>query len=214
MEMDEPDALELLLSEPPPMRNWAAIYARLQRSLWYSAAQGARRTGVRDPEAIQEAALQAFREFMKLDFDEVVAPGALARRIAYLRGIDQGKATRRRWRQVASTETISERHLRAVPDQPDGVHAGADEEIVSAEELREREQTYWRAKKCLGRLTDRQRHVIKEHVMRCRALSDVGHDLGISHTAVRKLREKALPLLLKCLEEHDPRHSDSGGEAI
>jgi RNA polymerase sigma factor (sigma-70 family) len=209
--MEEPDALERLLGEPPPKRNWAAIYASLQRSLWYAAAQGARRTGVRDPEAIEEAVLQAFMEFMKLDFEEVVTPGALARRIAYLRGIDQGKATRRRWKQIAAVESISERHLRAIPDQPDGVYAGADEEVLSAEELTQREQTYGRIKKCLGRLTDRQRHVMKEHVMKCRALSDVGQDLGISHTAVRKLREKALPLLLKCVEEHDQRHSGGGG---
>jgi RNA polymerase sigma factor (sigma-70 family) len=210
--MDEPDALERLLGEQPSRRNWAAIYARLQRSLWYAAAQGARRTGVRDPEAIEEAVLQAFMEFMKVDFEEVVAPRALARRIAYVRGIDQGKATRRRWDRLVSVESISERHLRAVPDQPEGVHGGADEEFISVEELIERERIYWRIKKCLGRLNDRQRHVIKEHVMKCRALSDVGQDLGISHTAVRKLRERALPLLLRCLEEHEQHRPNEGGD--
>ena len=211
--MSEPDDLERLLSETPPSEGTlAAIYERLKTSLWEAAAQGARTTGVRDRDAIGEAVLQAFTEFMKQDFDEVDNPRALARRIAYRRGIDQGRATRRRWADVVPIETVSERHLRALPGQPDGIEPSAEDMFLADEELEERERTNWRIRKCLGRLTDRERHVIKEHVMGGRALSDVGGDLGISHTAVRNIREKALPLLQACLEEHEQGDFDGGGE--
>lgn len=209
--MTEPDDLELLLSEPPSKRNWAAIYKLLRVSVWEAAAQGARTTGVRDSEAIGEAVLNAFREFMKQDFAEVDKPRALARRIAYLRGIDRGRAMRKQWAEVAPVEEVSERHLRAVPEQPDGLSESAEESFLSDEELEERERTHWQAKKCLGRLEERERYVIKEHVMGGRTLSDVGEDLKISHTTVRNIRERALPLLRACMEEHLRTDSDGGG---
>jgi hypothetical protein len=76
--------------------DWRRVYEELKTPLWYAAARGARRVGVRDRQAIAEAVQQAFTEFMGLDLAKVTSPDSIARTIAYRRGLDRGIAARRR----------------------------------------------------------------------------------------------------------------------
>src|SRR5256885_7091210 len=57
-------SLESLLADGQGDVNWPAIYQCLKTPLWYAAARGARRAGVRDREAIAEAGQQAVGEIM------------------------------------------------------------------------------------------------------------------------------------------------------
>ena len=180
--------------------NWPEVYECLKTPLWYAAARGARQVGVRDREAVAEAVQQAFTEFMALDFAKVASPESLARRIAYRRGLDRGLAARRRWNREAAMEALPTDLLRAEPGQRPGYAESAEEEFFSLEELRRQEERWRRARDCLERLTGRQRRVVHEAVLQGRTLTEIGTDLGISHTAVRKHREKGLEALRRCVE--------------
>jgi RNA polymerase sigma factor (sigma-70 family) len=197
--------LESLLSNVAAgSTNWPEVYECLRTPLWYAAARGARRVGVRDRDAIAEAVQQAFTEFMALDFATVASPDSIARTIAYRRGLDRGIATRRRWKREAAMETLPSDLLRAEPGQSPGYAESAEEEFFSVEDLRRQEERWRRARDCLQRLTGRQRVVVRESVMKGRTLTDIGNELGISHTAVRKHRQKGLEALRQCVEREQP----------
>jgi RNA polymerase sigma factor (sigma-70 family) len=198
--------LESLLSNVAAgSTNWPEVYECLRTPLWYAAARGARRVGVRDRDAIAEAVQQAFTEFMALDFAKVASPDSIARTIAYRRGLDRGIAARRRWKKEAAMETLPADLLRAEPGQPPGYTESAEEEFFSVEELRRQEERWRRASDCLQQLTGRQRRVVNESVMKGRTLTEIGNELGISHTAVRKHRQKGLEALRQCVEREQPR---------
>lgn len=193
--------LERLLSDVATgSTNWLEVYECLKTPLWYAAARGARQVGVRDREAIAEAVQQAFTEFMALDFTKIASPEAIARTIAYRRGLDRGIAARRRWNREAAMEALPADRLRAEPGQPPGYVESAEEAFFSVEDLRRQEERWRRARECLETLTGRQRRVVHEAVMKGRTLTEVGADLGISHTAVRKHRQKGLEALRRCVE--------------
>jgi RNA polymerase sigma factor (sigma-70 family) len=180
--------------------NWSEVYECLKTPLWYAAARGARQVGVRDRDAIAEAVQQAFTEFMDLDFAKVMSPDSIARKIAYRRGLDRGIAARRRWTRETAMEALPADLLRAEPGQAPGYAESAEEEFFSVEELRRQEERWRRARECLDALTGRQRRVVHESVMKARTLTEIGNDLGISHTAVRKHRQKGLEALRRCVE--------------
>ena len=204
-------SLESLLSNVATgSTNWPEVYECLKTPLWYAAARGARQVGVRDREAIAEAVQQAFTEFMALDFSTVTSPDSIARKIAYRRGLDRGIAARRRWNREAAMEALPADLLRAEPGQPPGYAESAEEEFFSVEELRRQEERWQRARECLQSLTGRQRRVVHEAVMKGRTLTEIGNDLGISHTAVRKHRQKGLEALRRCVE----REQSGGGSAL
>jgi RNA polymerase sigma factor (sigma-70 family) len=203
--------LESLLSDAQGGTNWPAIYQCLKTPLWYAAAQGTRRAGVRDRDAVAEAVQQAFREFMELDFAKVDSPERMARTIAYRRGLDRGIAARARWNREAAMEVIPADRLRAEPGQPPGYAESAEEAYFSVEELGRREERWRRALRCLKTLSDRQHRVIRDNVMQGRTLTEIGDDLGISHTAVRKHREKGLELLRRCIARE---HPEGGSAAV
>jgi DNA-directed RNA polymerase specialized sigma24 family protein len=211
-------SLEALLADGQGDTNWPAIYQCLKTPLWYAAARGARRAGVRDREAIAEAVQQAFGEFMNLDFTKVEAPERIARTIAYRRGLDRGIAARQRWNREAAMEVLPADRLRAEPGQPPGYTASAEEAFFSVEELGRQEGLWERALRCLESLGARQRMVVRENVMKGRTLTDIGGELGISHTAVRKHREKGLELLRRCVGREQPspsiRTPRSGGDPV
>ena len=200
--------LESLLSNVATgSTNWPEVYECLKTPLWYAAARGARQVGVRDREAIGEAVQQAFTEFMALDFARVTSPDSIARTIAYRRGLDRGIAARRRWTKETAMESLPADLLRAEPGQAPGYAESAEEEFFSVEELRRQEERWRRARECLDALTGRQRRVVHETVMKGRTLTDLGNELGISHTAVRKHRQKGLEALRRCVE----REQSGGG---
>lgn len=211
-------SLETLLADGQGDVNWPAIYQCLKTPLWYAAARGVRRAGVRDREAIAEAVQQAFGEFMNLDFEKVDAPEGIARTIAYRRGLDRGIAARQRWNKEAAMEVLPADRLRADPGQAPGYAASAEEAFFSVEELGRQEGLWQRALRCLESLGARQRLVIHENVMKGRTLTEIGGDLGISHTAVRKHREKGLELLRRCVGREQPSSSNrtprSGGDPV
>ena len=180
--------------------NWPEVYECLKTPLWYAAARGARQVGVLDREAVAEAVQQAFTEFMALDFAKVTSPDSIARKIAYRRGLDRGIATRRRWKREAAMEALPPDLLRAEPGQPPGYAESAEDAFFSVDELRRQEERWRRARECLQSLTGRQRRVVHEAVMKGRTLTEIGNDLGISHTAVRKHRQKGLEALRRCVE--------------
>jgi RNA polymerase sigma factor (sigma-70 family) len=213
--MEDADELALLLKEAAATGSWRRVYEQLRASMRYAAAQGARRVGVRDPSVIDGAVESAFRELMDRDPEEITNPRALARTISYRRGVDGAREITRRWRMEEPKESLAEESLRATPGQEGGASAGADTELLSAEALWQRERTYWCLQKCLGRLATRERVVIKEHVENGRTLAAVGAELGVSHTTVRKIREKALATLRKCLAEHEDeeQRTEERGEA-
>ena len=101
-------------------------------------------------------------------------------------------------------EVIPADRLRAEPGQPPGYAESAEEAYFSVEELGRREERWRRALRCLKTLSDRQRRVIRDNVMQGRTLTEIGDDLGISHTAVRKHREKGLELLRRCIAREQP----------
>src|ERR1700730_6567457 len=99
--------LESLLSNVAAgSTNWPEVYECLRSPLWYAAARGARRAGVRDRDAIAEAVQPAVTEFMPLDFARVASPDTTARTIAYRRGLDRGIAARRQWKKETAMATL------------------------------------------------------------------------------------------------------------
>jgi RNA polymerase sigma factor (sigma-70 family) len=147
---------------------------------------------------------------MALDFAKVASPDSIARTIAYRRGLDRGIAARRQWKKETAMETLPADLLRAEPGQAPGYAESAEEEYFSVEELRRQEERWRRARDCLQRLTGRQRRVVHESVMKGRTLTEIGNDLGISHTAVRKHRQKGLEALRQCVE----REQSEEGSAL
>jgi RNA polymerase sigma factor (sigma-70 family) len=197
------DELAVLLGQLPGHRNWSAIHRIVREPMWVAAAQGVRGTGVQDPATIEDAVQQAFIEFQKaVDVGEITNSLAFARRIAYRRGIDAGRARRREWRDEAPVESVPEQNLRALPHQPDAYDDAPEDVLLSDEELLARERRFWQAQKCMGRLTDRQRYVVRERVMEARTLQSVADDLGVSHTTVRNDVAEALKILAGCIKEH------------
>jgi len=78
------------------------------------------------------------------------------------------------------------------------------------EDVAGQEERWRRARECLDGLKGRQRRVVHEAVMKGRTVTEIGNVLGISHTAVRKHRQKGLEALRRCVE----REQSGGGSAV
>ena len=190
----EPDWDRLLDDWRAGRAQTADLYAALRSPMYRAARQGVVSiTSQRpDPQDVEEAVFAAFKELEQKNPTAVRSIVGLARRIAYRRGQDQGRAVVRRREQIE----------RAMED-PVFIEATTVTEKEVALEA-EREHFYEQAMRCLDVLTVDQADVVRATVMGDEGLSDWAFRNGKSHQAASRQRDRALKALLRCIDHgHD-----------
>lgn len=186
----EPDWDRLLDEWRAGRAQTADLYRALRGPMYRAARQGVRSITAQRPDTqdVEDAVFTAFKELEQKDPATVTSIVGLARRIAYRRGQDRGRAAVRRREQIAQAM-----------EDPTIVEAMAvTEQEVAAEA--ERERLYVRATACLDELTPDQADVVRATVMGDEGLSDWAFRNGKSHQAASRQRDRALKALARCIE--------------
>lgn len=171
----------------------AELYVALRLPMYRSARQGVASITSRVPDSadVEDAVFTAFTELEKKDPKEVASIVGLARRMAFRRGQDQGRAAIRRREQLEE----------AFADPAFVEAATVTEKDVALEA--ERERTFEQAVACLDQLTGDQQDVIRATVMGRESLSDWAFRKGKSHQAASGQRDRALKALRRRIEQGD-----------
>jgi DNA-directed RNA polymerase specialized sigma24 family protein len=186
----EPDWDRLLDEWRAGRAQTADLYRALRGPMYRAARQGVRSITAQRPDTqdVEDAVFTAFKELEQKDPATVTSIVGLARRIAYRRGQDRGRAAVRRREQIAQAM-----------EDPTIVEAMAvTEQEVAAEA--ERERLYVRAAACLDELTPDQADVVRATVMGDEGLSDWAFRNEKSHQAASRQRDRALKALARCIE--------------
>lgn len=186
----EPDWDRLLDEWRAGRAQTADLYRALRGPMYRAGRQGVRSITAQRPDTqdVEDAVFTAFKELEQKDPATVRSIVGLARRIAYRRGQDRGRAAVRRREQIAQAM-----------EDPTIVEAMAvTEQEVAAEA--ERERLYVRATACLDELTRDQADVVRATVMGDEGLSDWAFRSGKSHQAASRQRDRALKALARCIE--------------
>jgi DNA-directed RNA polymerase specialized sigma24 family protein len=146
-----------------------------------------------DDQDVEDAVFTAFKELEQKDPTTVTSIVGLARRVAYRRGQDRGRAAVRRREQI----------YRALEDPAFIEATTVTEQEVALETARER--LYEQAMRCLDELTDDQADVLRATVMGDEGLSDWAFRNGKSHQAASRQRDRALKALARCIEQGHER---------
>lgn len=173
----------------------ADLYAALRRPMYQAARQGVVSITAQHPDDqdVEDAVFTAFKELEQKDPTTVTSIVGLARRIAYRRGQDRGRAAVRRREQID----------RALEDPAFIEATTVTEQEVALEAARER--LYEQAMRCLDELTDDQADVLRATVMGDEGLSDWAFRNGKSHQAASRQRDRALKALARCIEQGHKR---------
>jgi DNA-directed RNA polymerase specialized sigma24 family protein len=171
----------------------AELYAALRSPMYRAARQGVASITSRIPDSadVEEAVFTAFTGLEKKDPNQVTSIVGLARRMAFRRGQDQGRAAMRRREQLEE----------ALADPAFIEAAKVTEKEVALEA--ERERTFERAVACLDQLTGDQQDVIRATVMGRESLSDWAFRKDKTHQAASGQRDRALKALRRCIEQGD-----------
>jgi DNA-directed RNA polymerase specialized sigma24 family protein len=191
----EPDWNRLLDDWRTGRAQTADLYAALRSPMYRAARQGVVSiTSQRpDPQDVEDAVFTAFKELEQKDHTTVTSIVGLARRVAYRRGQDRGRAAVRRREQI-------ERAM----DDPAFIEATTVTEAEVAHEAK-RERVYEQAMRCLEELTEDQAAVVRATVMGDEGLSDWAFRNGKSHQAASRQRDRALKALARCIEQGHER---------
>jgi DNA-directed RNA polymerase specialized sigma24 family protein len=173
----------------------ADLYAALRRPMYQAARQGVVSITAQHPDDqdVEDAVFTAFKELEQKDPSTVTSIVGLARRIAYRRGQDRGRAAVRRREQIDG----------AVKDPAFIEATTVTEQEVALEAARER--LYEQAMRCLDELTEDQADVLRATVMGDEGLSDWAFRNGKSHQAASRQRDRALKALARCIEQGHKR---------
>lgn len=173
----------------------ADLYAALRSPMYRAARQGVVSiTSQRpDPQDVEDAVFTAFKELEQKDPTTVTSIVGLARRIAYRRGQDRGRAAVRRREQIE----------RAAADPAFIEATTVTEKEIAVEAASER--VYAQAMRCLDELTADQAAVVRATVMGDEGLSDWAFRNGKSHQAASRQRDRALKALARCIEQGHER---------
>jgi DNA-directed RNA polymerase specialized sigma24 family protein len=173
----------------------ADLYAALRRPMYQAARQGVVSITAQHPDDqdVEDAVFTAFKELEQKDPTIVTSIVGIARRIAYRRGQDRGRAAVRRREQID----------RALEDPAFIEATTVTEQEVALEAARE--ELYERAMRCLDELTDDQADVLRATVMGDEGLSDWAFRNGKSHQAASRQRDRALKALARCVEQGQER---------
>lgn len=191
MEPAEPDWIRLLDEWRGGRAQTADLYAALRGPMYRAARQGVRSITAQRPDAqdVEDAVFTAFKELEQKDPATLTSIVGLARRIAYRRGQDHGRAAVRRREQIArAMEDPAFVNAVVVTDQEIGLEA-------------KREQLRGQALACLDELTAEQAAVVRATVMGDEGLSDWAFRNGKSHQAASRQRDRALKSLARCIEQ-------------
>ena len=174
MEHTETD-LEALLEDWRAGRADGALdlYPALRQVMYQAARQaiGVITSSDPDPQDVEDAVYDAFRELEHQDPVKVVSVVGLARKIAYRRGQDAGRKIVRRREHIR--DTLADRAVTAeVQFRDDDVRAAADQEVLTGDALG-----------CLEALTDEQRDVVRATLMGRESMSDWALRTGKTHQA-------------------------------
>jgi DNA-directed RNA polymerase specialized sigma24 family protein len=202
MEDTETDLEALLEDWRGGRADGADLYPALRQAMYQAARQG---IGVitswdPDPQDVEDAVYDAFRELEQQDPVNVVSVVGLARKIAYRRGQDAGRKIVRRREHIR--DTLADRAVTAeVQFRDEDVRAAADQEVLAGDALG-----------CLEALTDEQRDVVRATLMGRESLSDWALRTGKTHQAARRQRGRALESLRRCIEvKRSGRRRAQGG---
>jgi RNA polymerase sigma factor (sigma-70 family) len=87
----------------------------------------------------------------------------------------------------------------------------SEDEVVVAEMLREKAMWFMHSMAALAQLPDKQRYVVEQTVLKGGSGSALARELGVSHQAVSKLRNKGLDRLRQILAEDRPPDEKEAG---
>lgn len=180
--MDDPD--ELLMNALAGHADWDAIWRTVSGPMRWavrSILRGRSFGGSNEDDVVQAA----FEELMIKGFDG--APSLVARAwvIAWRRAHD----------------LVRRRIPEPCADPCRFLATENEDEVVLAEMLREKAALFGRVLVGLAELSDKQRYAVEQTVLKNRALSSVARELGVSHQAVGKLRNKGIERLRRFLAE-------------
>jgi RNA polymerase sigma factor (sigma-70 family) len=87
----------------------------------------------------------------------------------------------------------------------------SEDEVVVAEMLRDKAMWFTHSMAALAQLPDKQRYVVEQTVLKGGSGSALARELGVSHQAVSKLRNKGLDRLRQILAEDRPPDEKEAG---
>jgi DNA-directed RNA polymerase specialized sigma24 family protein len=152
-----------------------------------------------DRQDVEEVVYEAFREFEAQDPAAVRSIIGLARRIAYCRGQDAGRAIIRNREQIRGLSR--DRAVRAsIEFSDEDVHVAAQREVLVGYAMH-----------CLDSLPDEQRDVVRATVMGRETLSNWALRAGKSHQAASRQCERALRSLARCVKSKRAAHQITEG---
>jgi DNA-directed RNA polymerase specialized sigma24 family protein len=175
------DAQQLFESVRDPMRQAA------RRALWNGLSERP------DEQDVDDAVFRAFKQLMEKDLSMTTNVIGLAMTIAKRRGQDRSREI------VRARNRLRDQSWRINNDRIER----SDIEAASAEHLL---LTY--AEDCMRSLSEDHLSVIVDTVMELRSLSDWALERGVSYEAARRMRERAMKNLERCVSTK--QHEDSG----
>ena len=165
-----------------------ALFEELRDPMRQAARSGLRRILARAPneDDVDDAVFTAFKVVLRKDPAEIKhSILGFARTVAYRRGMDKARTIIREREQVKSQAWQLNPLLVTAEDEA----RGAD-----------RDELLRRALDCMGSLTEPQRDVIQATLQRQESLSDWTARRGKSYEAGRRMLERGLASLRRCIE--------------
>lgn len=196
--MDEVSDEELLASIAAGSPNWAAVYERCRHAMFGTArhffhTSDEARGGTSDADVVQAVMVEVMEKGLPTDIDTIERLRAFIVKITWRRTHNASL------RRSATHET---------PPEPDSRDELSDEifedrvhdQIVASQ-----------ARALVEQLPDRERQVIREHILKARTQGDVASEMGVSDARIRQLRTAGLRQLRALIGDTVGETSRKGG---
>lgn len=191
------DEFDGLLAAGRTREEVAELFLELRDPMRRAARRGIRRVLARapDPADVDDVLLKAFKEVLAADREgNVRSLIGFACTVAYRRGMDKARSIIRERRQI-------KQQARAIHQ----LQIEAADEVAAAHH----ERLLGFAEDCMSTLTPDQRDVVEATVQRQESLSNWVTARGTTYEAGRRMRERALASLRRCV---DGKAGDERGE--
>lgn len=196
--MEEVSDEELLASIADGSPNWAAVYERCRHAMFGTArhffhTSDEARGGTSDADVVQLVMVEVMEKGLPTDIDTI------ERLRAFIVKITWRRAHNASLRLSATHEALPE------PDSPDELSDETFEDRVHNQIVARQ------ARALVEQLPDRERQVIREHILKARAQGDVASEMGVSDARIRQLRTAGLRQLRALIGETAGEASRKGG---
>ncbi len=195
--MDEISDEELLASIAAGSPNWAAVYERCRHAMFGTARRFFRtsdeaRRGTSDADVVQTVMAEMIKKGLPTDINSIERLRTFMVNVTWRRTHNASQ------RLSAANEPFPE------PGSPEELCDEAFEDYVHDQIIASQ------AKVLVERLPDRERHVIREHILKGRTQNEVAADMRVSDGRIRQLCTAGLHRLRGLLGEADYSTKEGG----